>query len=220
MARAEVEPAVYTATPTLAAFNVEDADVLLATLGTHAFLRTNLTGTNNDLDWIARASGTGGLTQTVAYIDPAANDQELDVSIDGGDLVVTLATGVAGAITSTANDILAAARANQDVMAKFAVNKTAANSGAGVVIALVETALGDWTATPTLDVALHTAFNLADSSTVSSFYSAGAFGQKSAVGAADAKAFGPLGTQAKWVATVGGGTPVVAFSISAYDKRD
>lgn len=119
----------------------------------YATLTTALAGDDNDLVFTAKAplSGAAGNAITVAYIDPSANDAELEIVVTGTDIVVNLATGVAGAITSTAADILAAIEADEDADALVSVANAAANDGSGVVIALAETALAGgsdtgWTA--------------------------------------------------------------------------
>jgi hypothetical protein len=78
---AQAAPVVYGTTTTLAEFLVESAMELLVTLQVCAFLRTALTGANNDLDVIAKAPGTGGLAIGLALVDPAANNQALAVSV-------------------------------------------------------------------------------------------------------------------------------------------
>lgn len=116
----------------------------------YATLSTNLTGNNNDLVYTAVApySGTAGNAITVAYIDPAANDQALEVTVDGTDIVVNLATDSGGVITSTADDIKAAiALVPAAVALVGTVVDKAANDGSGVVTAMAETALAGGTAT-------------------------------------------------------------------------
>lgn len=106
-----------------------------------ATLSTNLTGTNNDLTYTAVDGGTAGNSITIAYVDPSGNDQELGVVVTDTDIVVNLATGGAGAITSTAADIEAAIEADEDAAALVTVANKTGNDGTGVVTALAETAL-------------------------------------------------------------------------------
>ena len=118
--------------------------LLLATNATgesFASLTTALTGANNDLVFTALVAGDDGNLITIAYVDPAGNDQVLGVVVTGTDIVVNLATGGAGAITSTANDIIGKIYATAAASALVDVTRAAANTGAGVVTALAQTPL-------------------------------------------------------------------------------
>lgn len=108
---------------------------------TAATLSTALAGANNDLDYTAATAGSAGNSITIAYIDPGANDAVLGVVVTGNAIVVNLATGVAGAITSTAGDIDTAIAALPAAAALVNVANKAANDGTGVVIAMAATAL-------------------------------------------------------------------------------
>lgn len=108
---------------------------------TAATLSTALTGNNNDLDYTAQASGAAGNNITVAYIDPAANDQSLSIVVDGNAITVNLATDSGGAITSTAGDIDTAIAGDAGANALVAVANKAGNDGTGVVTAMAATAL-------------------------------------------------------------------------------
>lgn len=66
--------------------------------------------------------------------------------------------------------------------------------------------------TPTLNVRLETTVNGVD------WYTAGSFDQKTVVDN-DARAFGPLGDQARWAWTVGGTSPSFTFSIAVEQQR-
>jgi hypothetical protein len=105
-----------------------------------AVLATNLTGTNNDLAFTAAAIGADGNGITVAYVDPAANDHALAIAIVGRAITITLATGVAGAITSTAA-LIAALNFGGLVTA---ANK-AGNDGTGIVTAMAAAPLAGGT---------------------------------------------------------------------------
>lgn len=104
-------------------------------------LTTALAGDNNDLVYTAKVKGVAGDSITVAYIDPAGNDQALSVVVTGTDIVINLATGPAGAITTTGDDIKTAISGDADANALVSVADAAANDGSGVVTALAETAL-------------------------------------------------------------------------------
>jgi hypothetical protein len=125
------------------------ASIVIGANSNFATLSTNLAGDDNDLVFTAKEplSGAAGNDITIAYVDPSANDAELEIVVTGTDIVVNLATGVAGAITSTAADILAAIEADEDADALVGVANKAANDGSGVVIALAETPLAGGTDT-------------------------------------------------------------------------
>lgn len=136
-----VDPSADGATLSVSVTN-DDITVSLGTADdTAATLATNLTGTNNDLTYTAVADGAAGNDVTVAYVDPAGNDQALDVNVTGTDIVVSLATGPAGAITSTASDVRTAVLAEGAAAALVSVANKAGNDGTGVVTALTETSL-------------------------------------------------------------------------------
>lgn len=101
-------------------------------------------GNENALSYTAREYGTGGNSITVTYVDPGANSAPLGVSVAGKSIVVSLATGEAGAITSTAAEVLAAIEAHQPanvlVSAVFAADGEL-EDGSGVVTAMASTAL-------------------------------------------------------------------------------
>lgn len=106
-----------------------------------ATLSRNPAGDENGLTFGAVAYGVGGNSITIAYIDPAANDAELGVVVVGNAITVNLATGVAGAITSTAAEILAAIEAAPaaDALVTVVINAAdsgVADDGSGIVTAL------------------------------------------------------------------------------------
>jgi len=110
--------------------------------GVRARLVTALAGVNNDVVWTARTVGTGGNAITIAYVDPGGNNQPLGVVVVANAITVNLATGSAGAITSTAAQIIAAIRASVAANALvYGELPPGNNDGHGVVIALAPTAL-------------------------------------------------------------------------------
>lgn len=116
--------------------------VLGITPSTYAMLSTALAGANNDLVFTAKNHGVGGNAITVRYVDPAGNNQALSVGVVGNAITVNLATGVAGAITSTAAQVRAAVLASAPAMALLsAVTLKTGNDGTGVVIAMAATNL-------------------------------------------------------------------------------
>lgn len=108
---------------------------------TAASLTTNMTGANNDLVFTAVEPGADGNNITVALTDPSGNDQALAITVTDTDIVVSLATGPAGAITTTASQLLAALNADEDAAALITTTLKTGNTGAGVVTALTETSL-------------------------------------------------------------------------------
>lgn len=98
-------------------------------------------GNNNNIVITAKTAGTDGNSIKVQLKDPAGNDKALAVLLEGDTIVVSLATGAAGAITSTATEIIAAI--NKDLDAKqliIAANATG-NDGTGVMTAIAATPL-------------------------------------------------------------------------------
>jgi len=107
----------------------------------HAYLKTALTGSNNDLVFHAVAEGVAGEAITIAYVDPAANDQSETVSVVGNAITFHLATGVAGAITSTGDSLKATLLASTAASALVTAADAAGNDGSAAVTALTATAL-------------------------------------------------------------------------------
>lgn len=107
----------------------------------YAGLATSLAGANNDLQFAAASPGAAGANITVTYADPGAADQALSVTVAGNNITVNLATGGAGAITSTAASILAAIQADAAASALVDVSLAGTNDGTGVVTAMAQTNL-------------------------------------------------------------------------------
>jgi hypothetical protein len=128
-----------------AALNIIQYDAALIASRVAASLSTTLTGDNNDLVFTAVAPGTAGNDITVALVDPSGNNQPLGVVVTGTDIVVNLATGAGGAITSTAALVAAAIAASEPAAALVTVANKTGNDGTGVVTALAETALAGGT---------------------------------------------------------------------------
>jgi hypothetical protein len=117
--------------------------------GVLASLTTNLTGANNDLVFTAVPAGAAGNRISVEYVNPGANNQALHVVINGTAIRIFLATGVAGAITTTAAQIAALT----DFAALVTVANKAANDGTGVVTAMTGTPLAGGVDIPGIGVA-------------------------------------------------------------------
>lgn len=100
-------------------------------------------GDDNALTFTAKDYGTGGNAITITYVDPGDNDQVLGVVVVDTDAVVNLATGVAGAITSTAAEVLAEWEGTAPALALASViidtsDTGVADDGSGIVTALAE----------------------------------------------------------------------------------
>ena len=111
-----------------------------------ASANVNPTGAENGLTFTAREYGVGGNEITITYVDPGANSAALSVSVAGKSIIVRLATGEAGAITSTAAEVLAAIEvanaANELVTVAIMAGDTGdSDDGSGVVTAMASTAL-------------------------------------------------------------------------------
>ena len=135
----------------LAAYTTSINSLVLANAGVpdnaaQAALTVNPTGDDNGLIYTARAYGTEGNSIKVGYTDPGANNASLAVSVFRQAITVSLATGVAGAITSTAAEVKAAIEAhsiaNQLVtVAIMTADSGTADDGSGVVTAMAADAL-------------------------------------------------------------------------------
>lgn len=97
----------------------------------HGTLTVNPTGDDNGLIYTSVAYGAGANAITIRYVDPAANNAALSVSVLGSAITVNLATGVAGAITSTAAEVKAAIDALPAAAALVTVAIQTADSGSG-----------------------------------------------------------------------------------------
>jgi|SRR3990167_2966020 len=99
-----------------------------------------IAGDNNNLTLTSkvRHSTIAGAV-SLTLVDPGANDQAIAVSVSGRDITVDLATGPAGAITSTAADVVAAIEADTD--ADALITAVAEGTGLGLVTAKTITRL-------------------------------------------------------------------------------
>ncbi len=85
----------------------------------------------------AKTRGVVGNDITIEYIDPEEENAEIAVEVTGTAIEVILVPGGGEAITTTANDIIAALADNELV----SVAKKAGSDGTGVVTAMAATAL-------------------------------------------------------------------------------
>jgi len=105
--------------------------------GAAATLTTALGVANAELVFTAKTRGAAGNDITIEYVDPVEANAAVAVEVDGTAIKVLLVPGGGGAITTTANDIIAAFVDNTLV----SVAKKAGNDGSGVVTAMAATAL-------------------------------------------------------------------------------
>jgi len=117
-----------------------------------ASLNVNPAGNENGLTFTAKAYGAAGNQISVTYVDPSANDAALSVSVSRFDIRVSLATGVAGAITSTAALVKTAVEASTAAaalvtVAIYAADGGAVDDGSGVVTAMAKAHLSGGTGT-------------------------------------------------------------------------
>lgn len=123
-----------------------------------ASLTVNPAGDDNGLTFTARNYGAEGNRITIEYRDPGTNNATLSVSVSGDTIVVNLATGAAGAVTSTAAEVLAAVNASVAAsrlvsVAIHAADTGVADDGSGVVTAMAAAPLTGGTGTA-INVAL------------------------------------------------------------------
>lgn len=112
-----------------------------ATAATAASLTTAGGNANSHLTFTAVTAGLAGEAIKIAMLDNAGNNNPLEVTIVNNEIRIQLATDGAGAVTSTAAEVMAAV--NASILAKQLVvaSLVAEETGAGVVAALAATAL-------------------------------------------------------------------------------
>ena len=123
----------------------------VASVGQQATLATGVEGNNNAITWTAKEVGAVNIGVTLT--DPGANSVPLSVVVSGAGTVaspyainVTIATDGAGALVSTALEVMHAVRANAMANSLVSLASTGASTGAGVMVAAVNAALTGGTA--------------------------------------------------------------------------
>lgn len=96
---------------------------------------------NNAQTYTAKPVGVLGNKVSIQYKDPKANNAALAVTVNGQAIVVSLATGATGTITTTATQLNAAIVASAAASALVTVANTGASTGVGVVAAMPTTYL-------------------------------------------------------------------------------
>lgn len=92
---------------------------------------------NTAIKYTAIAAGALGNEISVRYRNPGINSAPLTVSVIGKAITISLATSVAGAITSTATTIKAAVDANTAAAALVTTTHAGGSTGSGIIAATV-----------------------------------------------------------------------------------
>lgn len=101
---------------------------------------------NSKIKFTSKLVGPLGNAITVRLVDPAANNQALSVTVGAPpNIVVNLATGAGGAITSTVAQVIVAVLANGTAAALVAVGNGTGSDGTGVMAAAAVTSLAGGT---------------------------------------------------------------------------
>ena len=106
--------------------------------GTLGVLTLDSTAPEADLLFTAKSTHIGTDNIGITFTDPAANDALLIVTVDGREIDVSLATGVAGAITSIASEIQAGIVASPAANALVTVTFAGGDDGTGIVDAFAK----------------------------------------------------------------------------------
>ncbi len=150
---AAVEGEAFAVSAALAITNAKIGAISIAVpAAVAATLTTDMTNATSDLTLTARRAGSAGNSLSIEYIDPEDTDQPLTVSMDEstGIITVTLATGEAGAITSTAALVKAAIN-NDPVVSKWVACEDE-GAGTGIVNAVAVASLAGGTDARTLQL--------------------------------------------------------------------
>ncbi len=106
-----------------------------------AFLATNMTGNNNDVLLSAIALGDSGNAISLTLVDPGSANQTLLPTISGKTISISLATDNAGAISTTATQLISLINATPSIAALVTASLKIGNDGTGIVTALTKTYL-------------------------------------------------------------------------------
>lgn len=101
-----------------------------------AVLQTGTEAGNTGITWTSKLAGVLGNKINVQMVNPKANSAALSVAVAGQDITISLATSEAGAITTTAAQIIAAIAASEKASALVTAAATGESTGAGVVAAM------------------------------------------------------------------------------------
>lgn len=100
-----------------------------------ASLQTGTVTANNGITYTSKLAGVLGNKINLRLVDPKTNSAALSVVVSQQDILVTLATSAAGAITTTAAQLIAAITASPLAGALVSATATGASTGATVLTA-------------------------------------------------------------------------------------
>lgn len=106
-----------------------------------ATLLIGTVASKNALTFTSKLPGALGNSISLRFVDPKSNSASLSVSVSGRDITVNLATNSAGAITTTASEVIAAIALHPDADTLVSVNNTSTSDGSGTVAAMRRTQL-------------------------------------------------------------------------------
>lgn len=118
----------------------EAAGVLGADAGTTAVWTTAMSGSDNDITFLAREPGTGGNAITTRIVVSGASTA-LSVSVSTSAITINSATTSGSAASSTADEVIAAVNADAACAALVLAERAPSNAGTGVVAAYSATNL-------------------------------------------------------------------------------
>lgn len=123
--------------------NLDEAVVNKYVPTAYASLTTGAVATDNSIVWIAVAGGTAGNEVSITLVDPAANNKTLAITVSSKDISVSLATGEAGAITSTAKGVGDAINAHAEAKLLVKANYSGNAKNEAAVAAAAKASLAD-----------------------------------------------------------------------------
>lgn len=101
-----------------------------------ASLQFGVVADNNAVTVTSKLAGALGNSSSLRLVKPDANNAALSIAVSGRDVVVNLATGATGAVTTTATALKTAVEAHATAGALFTLANTGASTGAGLVAAM------------------------------------------------------------------------------------
>lgn len=114
-----------------------------AIAGVKSYVTISGSNPNSSILWTAVNEGTPGDFISVEYVDPGIPDSPLSIIRDGALVTVSLETNAAAAIISTAEDIVNAITADENVSEIITAEIPLGETGLGVVDAVIVTYLAD-----------------------------------------------------------------------------
>jgi hypothetical protein len=118
-------------------FTVSSTAIKLPGAPTNAQVSIDPTGANNTLIWRSMATGVLGNRLSVQYKDPQKINAALEITMNGSEIIVSLATNGSGTITTTAQQIID--KADTLVFLQDVVRVIASGTVSGTVAAVNKT---------------------------------------------------------------------------------